>query len=181
MSITLTDIVALTVSRRSMTPPPVTHHLPGDLAGIADRPRLRCDDLVSALARAALQIVRLIWAHAPPTITRLAFLHYSLPDPIVRQMLQCLRLYTWKIRIEQWCLSVQRWSEREEQHHGRTDYRRQFHSDVPLAMSTKTRLHHAAVSMAIWAATLGLTPSVGNGRAGQWGSTATTVSRICSM
>ena len=162
MSITLTHIVALTVSRRSMMPPPVTHHLPGDLAGIADRPRLRCDDLVSALARAALQIVRLIWAHAPATITRLAFLHYSLPDPIVRQMLQCLRLYTWKIRIEQWCLSVQRWSEREEQHHGRTDYRKQFHSAIPLAMITKTRLHHA-VSMANLRCDPGLTPAWATG------------------
>jgi hypothetical protein len=107
--ITLTHIVMLTVLKRSMMPlPPVAHHLPSDLAGIADRPRLRCDDLVSALARVALQVFRQIWAHTHTTITRLAFLHYSLPDPIVRQMLQRLRLYTWEIRIAQWCLSVQR-------------------------------------------------------------------------
>jgi hypothetical protein len=81
--------------------PPVAHHLPGDFAGIADRPRLRCDDLVSVLARVVLQVFRLIWAHAPSTITRLAFLHYSLPDPIVRQMLQRLWLYSDK-RARHW-------------------------------------------------------------------------------
>jgi hypothetical protein len=104
---------------------PVAHHLLGDLAGIADRPRWRCDNLMPAPARATVQVVRLIWAHAPSTKTRLAFLHYTLPNPIVRQMLQRVRLYGWEIRIDQLCLSVQRRSERDEQHCGRMDCRRQ--------------------------------------------------------
>ena len=62
--------------RRSMMPlPPLVHHLLGDLAGIADRPRWRCDNLLPALARATVQVVRLIWAHAPTAITGLAFPH----------------------------------------------------------------------------------------------------------
>ena len=106
---TVTHIVLPTVPRRSMMPlTPLAHHHLGDLAGIADRPRWRCDNLVPAPARTTVQVVCLIWAHAPTAITRLAFPHYALPDPIVRQMLQRLRLYTWEIRIERWCLSVER-------------------------------------------------------------------------
>lgn len=101
--------VALTVLRRStMTLPPFAHHLRGDLAGIAERPRLRCDDLVSILAQEAIQVFRLIRADAPTTITRLAFLHYALANSVVRQMLQRLWLYTWEVRVERGCLSVER-------------------------------------------------------------------------
>ena len=78
---------------------PVAQHLVGNLIGIANRLGQLLYDFVSALARVAIRIPCLILAHAPSGITRLAFLHDPLPDPIVREALEGFRVYARQIRV----------------------------------------------------------------------------------
>ena len=85
---------ALLLSRMPLSP--VAQHLIGNLVGIANRSR---DDLVSALARMAIRVLCLILAHASAAITRLALLHDPLPDPIVREALECFRVCARQIRV----------------------------------------------------------------------------------
>ena len=63
--------------------PPIAHHLAGDLAGVADWPGLHFYDLVPTLARAALRVLRLIFAHTPTGVACLALLHDPLSDSVV--------------------------------------------------------------------------------------------------
>ena len=86
---------------------PIVYHFAGDLLGVADRLGVRSYDLVPALARVAVRVFRLISADAPTAITRLAFAHDMLPNPIVRKLLKRLWFYSRQIRIMQWRLSVQ--------------------------------------------------------------------------
>ena len=87
---------------------PVAQHLIGDLAGVTNRLGYFFYNLMSARARVAIRILGLILTHAATAITRLALLHDALPDPIVRQTLQCLRICTRQIRVSRWCLSMER-------------------------------------------------------------------------
>ena len=77
----------LRLSRMALSP--VAQHLIGNLIRIANRLGRRLYDLVSALARVAVRIFCLIAAHASAAITRLALLHDLLPDPVVREALEC--------------------------------------------------------------------------------------------
>ena len=96
----------LLLSRMPLSP--VAQHLIGNLVGIANRSRATSLCLVSALARTTIRIFCLILAHAPAAITRLALLHDPLPDPIVREALECFRVCTRQTRVYQWCLSIER-------------------------------------------------------------------------
>ena len=80
----------LRLSRMALSP--VAQHLIGNLTGIANGLGQSLYGLVSALARMAVRIFRLILAHASAAITCLAFLHDPLPDPIVREALECFRV-----------------------------------------------------------------------------------------
>jgi len=62
---------------------PIAHHLTINLARIAERLRFRFDDFVPPLARATVRVFRLVLAHTPTAVMRLALLHDALPNPIV--------------------------------------------------------------------------------------------------
>jgi hypothetical protein len=63
-----------------MTPPPIAHHLGGNLAGIAERLRFRLDDFVPPLARPTVRVFRLVLAYTPTAVMRLTLLHNALPN-----------------------------------------------------------------------------------------------------
>ena len=86
---------------------PIVYHFAGDLLRVADRLRVRSYDLAPALARVAVRVFRLKLTDAPTAITRLAFAHQMLPNPIVRKLLKRLWFYSRQFRIMQWRLSVQ--------------------------------------------------------------------------
>jgi hypothetical protein len=67
-----------------MVLPPIAHHLTINLAGVAERLRFRFDDFVPPLARATARVFRLVLAHTPTVVMRLALLHDALPNPVVR-------------------------------------------------------------------------------------------------
>jgi hypothetical protein len=117
----------LRLSRMALSP--VAQHLIGHLIGIANRFGQRLYGLVSALARMAARILCLILAHAPAGIARLAFLHDPLPDPIVREALECFGVCARQIWVQQWCLSIEPRIERDEQNNSdQADFRKCFHA-----------------------------------------------------
>ena len=80
---------------------------------------------------------RLILAHASAAITCLAFLHDPLPDPIVREALECFRVCARQIWVQQWCLSIERRIERDEQNSDQADIRECFHATFRRGSTTK--------------------------------------------
>lgn len=117
---------------------PVVQHLIGHLIGIANRFGQRLYGLVSALARMAARILCLILAHAPAGIARLALPHDPLRDRTVREALECFGVCARQIWVQQWCLSIERRIERDEQHSGKLTFvsvfMRPFAEDQPRAV-----------------------------------------------